>query len=138
MTPAVRAQYLKQMGIVAYVPVGPKHLSPSSDEAPIKLVFLLQSSTLDWSSPEHQLLKKIMVAVGLPEEEMAICYSETLPLRLPEVSPSAKVVAFGRGLTVSLPKGSVETMPLNELQHNDSAKRQLWQELKAIKAAYGH
>jgi DNA polymerase III psi subunit len=139
MTPSVRAQYLQQMGIVAYVP-RLYDAEASSESAPISsvhILFLFQSSTLNWDTPEQQLLKKIMQSTGLPEEAMAVCHAGSLPITPPTLNPTTKIVAFGRGLTVSLPKGTIETVTLTELQHNDTAKRHLWQQLKAIKASYG-
>ena len=170
MTPAVRAQYLQQMGIIAYAPRMHDDAVSSSvsssvssrkkpaldalkntehpqvfirdpaamlSDAQMHLVFLLQSDNLDWTSPAHQLIKKIIDAVELPDNAIAICFSSTIPFTLPEINKSAKIVAFGRGLTVSLQNQVIQTLTLTELQHNDSAKRQLWQELKAVKAGYG-
>lgn len=143
---ALRAQYLQRLGIVPYIPRS--HLTEQTpldspvhwqgpDDASVVFVFKSCDTTIDWSLPPYALLKKIMDAVAMPTLSMALCFSALSPMQLPDLPKTTRVVVFGSGLTQSFRPGTIETLPLAELQQHDLAKRNLWQELKAMKAVYG-
>ncbi len=143
MDTSLRVQYLQRLGVAIYVPrVEEKIEHKGHWEGPesANLVFLFQSiaSELDWSMPVFQLLQKIIEAARTPHCSIALCFSPVLPFEIPFSLKNRRIVAFGKSLAdlVGLHK-PIQTISLEDLQYNETAKRALWQALKEVKAYYG-
>jgi DNA polymerase III psi subunit len=115
---------LEAMGITRWIQ---RPQQEATQAAPPRFIFIAESTQVD-----HPLLMNILKALNCAETEAQMLLVDS-PASLRDKSwPSCPIIAFGESLEPYLPSQAIRTCSLIALNHDISAKKLLWKQLKSL------
>ncbi len=133
MTPELRQDYLKTLGIPEFLCLANEHDKVTTTRVECLVIETEQEHSFCHSGQSHDLLEKMLSAIGLSMNDITcVCATNTTLSSIIESNPSKAILIMDKTLKLTAENAFITFHP-REIINNPALKRGAWEVLKEVK-----